>query len=287
MSAAFPRVGMFPPPDLLDWDPATARAFLAQIAAAGIDHVCCARPRELRRGPGLRRAACRPPRWPRCTPRCRSTCGAVPAAAAPSGPGGPPARRHRRLAPGPADLRGRASAARTGTRWRSAGWTRPPGAARMDECLTVLRELLTGEGGHLPRRVLRPGRRGHRPAPRRPIPIIVGGRSDAAIRRAGRLGDGWLGHLELAPALRRRRRAGRRGGRPRRPARPAGPARDAGLVRARRLQGGGPRLPGPGHAGVLPAPVRAVRALLPRTAPRPTWPSSSPRTSRRAAPSST
>src|SRR4029077_8865396 len=25
------------------------------------------------------------------------------------------------------------------------------------------------------------------------IPIIVGGRSDAAVRRAGRLGDGWLG----------------------------------------------------------------------------------------------
>ena len=31
------------------------------------------------------------------------------------------------------------------------------------------------------------------PAPAQQIPIIVGGRSDAAIRRAGRLGDGWLG----------------------------------------------------------------------------------------------
>src|SRR5476649_1402147 len=31
------------------------------------------------------------------------------------------------------------------------------------------------------------------PAPSAPIPILVGGRSDAAIRRAGRLGDGWLG----------------------------------------------------------------------------------------------
>ena len=29
--------------------------------------------------------------------------------------------------------------------------------------------------------------------PAAPTPIIVGGRSDAAIRRAGRLGDGWLG----------------------------------------------------------------------------------------------
>ena len=31
------------------------------------------------------------------------------------------------------------------------------------------------------------------PAPAVPIPIIVGGRSDTAVRRAGRLGDGWLG----------------------------------------------------------------------------------------------
>lgn len=35
------RVGMFPPVDLLAWDPATARAFLAQVEEAGIDHVCC------------------------------------------------------------------------------------------------------------------------------------------------------------------------------------------------------------------------------------------------------
>ena len=27
---------------------------------------------------------------------------------------------------------------------------------------------------------------------RPPIPLVVGGRSDAAVRRAGRFGDGWL-----------------------------------------------------------------------------------------------
>jgi alkanesulfonate monooxygenase SsuD/methylene tetrahydromethanopterin reductase-like flavin-dependent oxidoreductase (luciferase family) len=31
-----------------------------------------------------------------------------------------------------------------------------------------------------------------RPAPAKPIPILVGGRSDAALVRAGQLGDGWL-----------------------------------------------------------------------------------------------
>lgn len=65
--------------------------------------------------------------------------------------------------------------------------------ARMDECLTVLRALLTGEpvtfaGDHITVQdaIIRP-------APAVPIPIIVGGRSSAAHRRVARLGDGWLG----------------------------------------------------------------------------------------------
>lgn len=31
-----------------------------------------------------------------------------------------------------------------------------------------------------------------KPSPAPPVPFVVGGRSDAAVRRAGRLGDGWL-----------------------------------------------------------------------------------------------
>jgi alkanesulfonate monooxygenase SsuD/methylene tetrahydromethanopterin reductase-like flavin-dependent oxidoreductase (luciferase family) len=38
---ASPRVGMFPPIGLLERGPETARAFLAQVAGAGIDHICC------------------------------------------------------------------------------------------------------------------------------------------------------------------------------------------------------------------------------------------------------
>jgi alkanesulfonate monooxygenase SsuD/methylene tetrahydromethanopterin reductase-like flavin-dependent oxidoreductase (luciferase family) len=64
---------------------------------------------------------------------------------------------------------------------------------RMDEALAVLRPLLSGQevsaAGdffHLDQVCLCP-------APASPVPIIVGGRSGAALRRAARHGDGWLG----------------------------------------------------------------------------------------------
>lgn len=64
---------------------------------------------------------------------------------------------------------------------------------RTDESLTILRRLLDGESVD------------HRgefytledarivPIPDPPIPIVIGGRSDAAVRRTGRFGEGWLG----------------------------------------------------------------------------------------------
>jgi alkanesulfonate monooxygenase SsuD/methylene tetrahydromethanopterin reductase-like flavin-dependent oxidoreductase (luciferase family) len=64
---------------------------------------------------------------------------------------------------------------------------------RMDECLTVVRELMTGapvtfhgEFFDLEDAVILP-------APQSPVPLIVGGRSDAAVRRAAVHGDGWIG----------------------------------------------------------------------------------------------
>jgi alkanesulfonate monooxygenase SsuD/methylene tetrahydromethanopterin reductase-like flavin-dependent oxidoreductase (luciferase family) len=64
---------------------------------------------------------------------------------------------------------------------------------RMNESLEIVRALAEGkpvssDGEFFPLRdaqIL--------PAPSSPIPITVGGRSDAAVRRAGRFGDGWLG----------------------------------------------------------------------------------------------
>jgi alkanesulfonate monooxygenase SsuD/methylene tetrahydromethanopterin reductase-like flavin-dependent oxidoreductase (luciferase family) len=64
---------------------------------------------------------------------------------------------------------------------------------RMDEALELLRELLTGAPASSHGEFFDVDAAVIAPAPTTPIPIIVGGRSDAAVRRAGRLGDGWLG----------------------------------------------------------------------------------------------
>jgi alkanesulfonate monooxygenase SsuD/methylene tetrahydromethanopterin reductase-like flavin-dependent oxidoreductase (luciferase family) len=64
---------------------------------------------------------------------------------------------------------------------------------RMEECLAVLRRLLTGEPTSFRGRFFDLDAAIIAPAPGKPVPVIVGGRSDGAIRRAGRLGDGWLG----------------------------------------------------------------------------------------------
>ena len=64
---------------------------------------------------------------------------------------------------------------------------------RMDECLTVVRQLLTGKAVTFHGTFFDLDDVVISPAPAEPIPVIVGGRSDAAVRRAGRLGDGWLG----------------------------------------------------------------------------------------------
>jgi alkanesulfonate monooxygenase SsuD/methylene tetrahydromethanopterin reductase-like flavin-dependent oxidoreductase (luciferase family) len=64
---------------------------------------------------------------------------------------------------------------------------------RMNECLVILRQLLAGTAVSFQGAFFDLDEAIIAPAPTAPIPIIVGGRSDAAIRRAGRLGDGWLG----------------------------------------------------------------------------------------------
>ena len=63
---------------------------------------------------------------------------------------------------------------------------------RTDEALVVLRALLTGRPVTHDGEFFRLDGVQILPAPDPPVPIVVGGRSDAALRRTGRLGDGWL-----------------------------------------------------------------------------------------------
>jgi alkanesulfonate monooxygenase SsuD/methylene tetrahydromethanopterin reductase-like flavin-dependent oxidoreductase (luciferase family) len=64
---------------------------------------------------------------------------------------------------------------------------------RMDESMAVLRRLLAGEAVTHRGDFFTIDSTAVLPAPARSIPLVVGGRSAAAVQRAGRLGDGWLG----------------------------------------------------------------------------------------------
>jgi alkanesulfonate monooxygenase SsuD/methylene tetrahydromethanopterin reductase-like flavin-dependent oxidoreductase (luciferase family) len=64
---------------------------------------------------------------------------------------------------------------------------------RMDECLQILRGLNRGEPLDFDGEFFSLHDALITPPQSPPIPLIVGGRSDAAVSRAARLGDGWLG----------------------------------------------------------------------------------------------
>ena len=76
---------------------------------------------------------------------------------------------------------------------------------RTDEAIGVLRKLWSGEVVEHVGEAYRFGPVRFVPPPEPPIPIVVGGLSKAAIRRAAHLGDGWFGPavpLERAVAAR-------------------------------------------------------------------------------------
>jgi alkanesulfonate monooxygenase SsuD/methylene tetrahydromethanopterin reductase-like flavin-dependent oxidoreductase (luciferase family) len=64
---------------------------------------------------------------------------------------------------------------------------------RMDECLQIVRSLADGEPITFVGEFFSLNDALIVPAPSPRIPLIVGGRSGAAVSRAARLGDGWLG----------------------------------------------------------------------------------------------
>src|SRR5207302_672510 len=63
---------------------------------------------------------------------------------------------------------------------------------RTDEALAVLRRLLAGEEVTVSGEFFELAGVRVLPPPAPPIPLVVGGRSEAALCRAGRLGGGWL-----------------------------------------------------------------------------------------------
>jgi alkanesulfonate monooxygenase SsuD/methylene tetrahydromethanopterin reductase-like flavin-dependent oxidoreductase (luciferase family) len=73
---------------------------------------------------------------------------------------------------------------------------------REDEQITLLRRLWTQDSVSFQGDGVTVLGAGIRPLPvQRPIPVWVGGRSPAAYRRAGRLGDGWLPQVPPGPDL--------------------------------------------------------------------------------------
>ena len=63
---------------------------------------------------------------------------------------------------------------------------------RMDECLEVLRALTSGEAVDHAGEFFQLKSACIKPAPDPPVPIVIGGKGEAAVRRAARYGDGWL-----------------------------------------------------------------------------------------------
>jgi alkanesulfonate monooxygenase SsuD/methylene tetrahydromethanopterin reductase-like flavin-dependent oxidoreductase (luciferase family) len=90
--------------------------------------------------------------------------------------------------------------------WEAAGVERRGRGRRTDDAIRRMRELWSEDDPT-----------GLEPKPARPPPVWIGGRTDAALRRAGRLGDGWMGIFttperyatQLAAAREAAERAGR------------------------------------------------------------------------------
>jgi alkanesulfonate monooxygenase SsuD/methylene tetrahydromethanopterin reductase-like flavin-dependent oxidoreductase (luciferase family) len=185
------RVGMFTPFGLLEQDPGTTRAFLAQAAKEGIDHICCADHVSFAGGIGF-------------DGLLQATALAMlhPTLPVYSGVYLLPLRHPvlvarqladlARLAPGRLTF-GAGIGGEDRREVSNCGVDPATRGRRMDESLAIVRQLLTGKTVthhgtffDLDEAVIAP-------APAEPVPIVIGGRSDAAIRRAGLLGDGWLG----------------------------------------------------------------------------------------------
>jgi alkanesulfonate monooxygenase SsuD/methylene tetrahydromethanopterin reductase-like flavin-dependent oxidoreductase (luciferase family) len=181
---------MFPPFGLVERDQETAREFLAQVAQAGIDYVCCGDHVSFygTGSDGLVQATALamlhptlpvhtgiyllPLRHPVLVARQLADIAQL-----------APGRLVFGVGVGGEDRR----------EISVCGVDPATRGERMNECLVVLRQLMAGTTVSFHGAFFDLDEAVIAPAPAEPIPIIIGGRSDAAIRRVGRLGDGWLG----------------------------------------------------------------------------------------------
>ncbi|MDN5896938.1 MAG: LLM class flavin-dependent oxidoreductase, partial [Nocardioides sp.] len=83
--------------------------------------------------------------------------------------------------------------ARAGPVWSGGGAPPATRGRRTDEALALLDMLLAGEEATFEGEFFSVRDALVLPAPSPRIPILVGGRSEAALRRAAKHGDGWLG----------------------------------------------------------------------------------------------
>ncbi len=185
------RVGLFPPVAQLDLDAQTLRAMLAHVAREGVDHLCVgdhvsffvgagsdglitatsllAAQTELPVYVGLYLLPLRHP-----VPVARQLATIA------------------QLAPGRLTL-GVGIGGEDRHEIEVCGVDPRTRGRRTDECLYVLRGLADGTPVTFDGEFFALNDALIVPAPTPPIPLIVGGRSDAAVSRAARLGDGWLG----------------------------------------------------------------------------------------------
>jgi probable F420-dependent oxidoreductase len=64
--------------------------------------------------------------------------------------------------------------------------------AMMDDCLAIIRGAMSGEYFEYHSDSFEIGRMKLSPVPSAPVPILIGGHAKPALRRAARIGDGWI-----------------------------------------------------------------------------------------------
>jgi alkanesulfonate monooxygenase SsuD/methylene tetrahydromethanopterin reductase-like flavin-dependent oxidoreductase (luciferase family) len=188
-SRSAPGVGMFPPMGLLDEGPETMRSFMAGAAAAGVDHVCCGDHVSFITGLGFDGLV-----------QATTFLALHPSLPVHTGVYLLPLRHPvlvarqlsdlHRLAPGRLVF-GVGIGGEDRHEVQICGVDPASRGRRMEECLSVLRQLMTGEPVTFSGEFF--AIEDALISPPAEIPVVAGGRSDAAIRRAGRLADGWLG----------------------------------------------------------------------------------------------